>query len=233
MVDPVNCTNFSRDQYSLEEYAVFCILVANKPALRTASMLDAMLNSLPGDLPFEKLQSFTLKRMQALLKRWRFGCYTMKGKGVFQLVNKGLDLKTCSVDDLEEICGISKKTSRFFVLHSREGQKYIPLDTHILKFLWDQGIENVPASTPSSTKRYCELEAHALRFAKERNMTPADFDLSVWRHYSGNTKEVRHDADQGTPRQEVKRRHSSTSCTTSTRSPTRKREMSTLVKHVG
>jgi thermostable 8-oxoguanine DNA glycosylase len=186
MVDPVNCTNFSRDRYSLEEYAIFCILVANKPALRTASMLDKMLKSLPGRLPFQKLSKHSLTQMRELLKSWRFGCYTMKGLGLHQLVNKGLDLKTCSVDDLEEICGISKKTSRFFLLHSREGQQYIPLDTHILKFLRDNGIENVPKSSPSSNKRYRELEAHALQFAKDRGMTPADFDLSVWRKYSGN-----------------------------------------------
>ncbi len=188
MVDPVNCTNFSRDQYSLEEYAIFTILVANKPALRTAAMLDKLLKSLSGRLPFDKLRSFGVTETQELLKQWRFGCYTMKGKGLHQLVNKGLDLKTCLVEDLEEICGISKKTSRFFLLHSRDDQYCIPLDTHILKFLRDSGIKDVPVATPSSRKKYSELEAHALRFAKERNMTPAQFDLSVWRHYSGNEK---------------------------------------------
>jgi hypothetical protein len=192
MIDPVNCTDFSRDQYTLEEFAAFTICVANKPALRTARYLDAMLRSLPGEMPFEKLKKLTLKRTIAQVIKHGFGCQQMKGRGLFELCRKGLDLKTCSAQDLEEVYGIGMKSSRFFLLHSRQDQKCIPLDTHILKFLRDQGIE-VPDSTPGSAKKYRELEAHALQFADKRNMTPAQFDLTVWRLYSGNTVGERHE----------------------------------------
>ena len=186
MVDPVNVTNSSRTQYGLEEFALFSICVANKPALRIAKLLDKLLKSRPGKLPFKKLENLSVDEIIELVKSSKMGCHTMKGRGIHQLVNKGLDLRSCSAEDLEEVCGIGKKTSRFFLLHSREGQQCIPLDTHILKFLRDKRVKGVPDSTPSSAKKYAELEGKALKYAKKWEMTPAQFDLTVWRHYSGN-----------------------------------------------
>jgi hypothetical protein len=187
MVDPVKCTNFSRDQYHLEEFAIFSICVANKPALRIAKLLHDMLVPLDGDLPFTKLKKYDRPGITDLIMKSKMGCHTMKGRGVHQLVNKDLDLRTCTAEELEEICGIGLKTSRFFLLHSRENQRCIPLDTHILKFLKDNGVKDVPSSTPSSASKYRELENKALGFADKRKMKPAEFDLSVWREYSGNT----------------------------------------------
>jgi thermostable 8-oxoguanine DNA glycosylase len=53
--------------------------------------------------------------------------------------------------------------------------------------LKDNGVKDVPSSTPSSASKYRELENKALGFADKRKMKPAEFDLSVWREYSGNT----------------------------------------------
>ena len=232
MVDPVNCTDFSRDQYSLEEFAVFCVCVANKTAKVIAPAVHRLLTSLPGETPFEKLRKPRLTRLVSLIVKHGMGCQTMKGRGLYELSRKGLDLRTCSVQDLESVYGIGQKTSRYFILHTRQDQNCIPLDTHMLKFLRDKGIE-CPTSAPSSAKRYAELEAHALKFAKERAMTPAEFDLTVWRHYSGNTPGESHEGNQDQPRPQVESGHSTTSCTTSTPSRTPRRAMSTLVKLAG
>lgn len=188
MIDPVNCTDFSRDQYALEEFAVFCVCVANKTAKVIAPAVDRMLISMKGDTPFEKLKTLSQARIVAKCYTFGMGCQQMKGRGLFDLSRSGLDLRTCSVADLETVHGIGQKTSRYFVLHTRPDQQHIPLDTHMLKFLAAQGVDRVPKSAPGSAKRYAELEAAALVFAKKRNMTPAEFDLNVWRYYSGNSE---------------------------------------------
>lgn len=188
MVDPVNCTDFNRNQYDLEEFAIFCVCVANKTAKVIAPAVDRMLKSLKGDTPFQKLDRLTQTKLTDLVLKNGMGCYTIKGRGLYELSRSGLDLRTCTISDLEKIYGIGQKTSRYFLLHTRENMECIPLDTHMLKFLRDQGIK-VPASAPQSKKRYAELESQALKFARDREMTPAKFDLTIWRQYSGNTVE--------------------------------------------
>ena len=90
---------------------------------------------------------------------------------------------------LEEIPGVSFKTSRFFILHSRMNAECVPLDTHILKFLRDKGIPCVPKVTPSSKRKYDELEKLAVGALKTLGYsTLAKADLETWKKYSGNVR---------------------------------------------
>ena len=88
------------------------------------------------------------------------------------------------MSDLETIKGIGPKTSRFFLMSSRQGVEYAALDTHILRWMRDQGIENIPKSTPSG-KRYLDLEQIYLKMVPE-GKSVGEFDLEIWREYSGN-----------------------------------------------
>jgi thermostable 8-oxoguanine DNA glycosylase len=63
--------------------------------------------------------------------------------------------------------------------------RFACLDTHILRFLRDRG-EKAPAVTPGKhSAAYRRLEARFLQMADEAGQAPTDYDLSIWRAYSG------------------------------------------------
>lgn len=108
----------------------------------------------------------------------------MKSKAIDVMVNSNLNLKTCTVDDLQAIPGIGPKTARFFLLHTRPDAMVACLDTHILKFLRING-HDAPVSTPSG-KRYLELERIYLDMCVRNGWNPAEKDIQIWRTFSGN-----------------------------------------------
>jgi len=185
MVDPVNFTNFNRTDSELEEVLLFTILVAGKNALTTSRCLDNLLLDLDGiSHPFLCLKKFSIDKLKALLVKFGFGCYNSKSKSIYQVVRSGFNLRTCTVDDLEEIHGIGKKSSRMYLLHTRPNIEVAALDTHILKYMSDLGFD-VPKATPSSSKQYKQIEHQFIQLAKKAKMNVCDFDLLIWRKYSG------------------------------------------------
>jgi thermostable 8-oxoguanine DNA glycosylase len=192
MVDPINFTNYNRTTYQLEETLLFSLLVAGKNALTTSRLLDTFIKDFKfgNETPFEVFSKFNLHqipKLSVVLKDYGFGCYNNKAKGIHQLVRAELDLKTCSVDDLEKIHGIGRKTANLFLMHTRKDYRCGCLDTHILKFLKEKGYD-VPKATPSSKKKYKEIESIFISICDELKMDSAELDLAIWRHYSGNSK---------------------------------------------
>lgn len=190
MVDPINFTNFNRNIYELEETLLFGLLVAGKNAITTSRLLDNFIKDfkLEDETPFEVFRKFNadeVPKLSTALKDYGFGCYNAKAKGIHQLVRANLNLETCTVDELEEINGIGMKTSRLFVLHTRENAKCIPLDVHILHYLRDLGHE-VPKATPSK-KKYLEIEKICIGLARKAKKTCAGWDLMIWRMYSSKS----------------------------------------------
>jgi thermostable 8-oxoguanine DNA glycosylase len=193
MVDPKNITDFNRDDAALEEFAIFAILVAGKTATVVAKQLEKLLE--PGRnryryfSPLFYLGSWEKTELENQLILHGIGCHRMKAGAIVGLWRafqyNGLDLRTCTPMDLEEIKGIGSKTSRFFILHSRKDARYAALDTHILKGLAALG-HAVPKATPSSKRKYAELECCFLAEAYKQGKTPAVLDLEWWRLYSGN-----------------------------------------------
>ena len=78
------------------------------------------------------------------------------------------------------------KTSRCFIIHSRKDANYAGLDVHILHFLKDMGY-NVPGQTPLR-KQYLEIEKIFLDIVRKSEMSVAEYDLMIWRKYSGRNK---------------------------------------------
>lgn len=97
----------------------------------------------------------------------------------------GLNLKTCTVADLEAIYGIGMKTARYFILHTRKNARVACLDTHILSWLSYYTGYKVPKQTPTKTK-YLELEKVFLNICDTMQMTPADLDLKIWNKQRGS-----------------------------------------------
>jgi len=184
VVNPLKFTNFNLSQAGLQEYILFAIAVAGKPAVRTAKLLDQFLGNT--SLPFELIKSYkTEEKLREKIKSMGFGCHTLKAKGFWWIANSGLDLKTCSVGELEKCPGIGMKSSRFFAMHTRKEECGVAcLDTHILHYLRDQGFPDVPKSTPTK-KAYLRIERFYLDLCRALNKHPVHFDLEIWNKYSG------------------------------------------------
>ena len=110
----------------------------------------------------------------------KVGQYGRLTKGIMQSLD--LDLTTCSLEDLLNIHGVGNKTSRFFLLHTRVGGNYAVLDTHILAWLRDHGIENAPKNTPTDSKLYMELEGQFRYLSRLEYpyLSDAQIDLLIW-----------------------------------------------------
>ena len=120
-------------------------------------------------------------RFEARLREVKMGKYRIIQACFEGLFERDLDLRKCTLADLEALPGIGPKTSRFFVGYSRPGQRVAILDVHILRFLAEQGVENVPRQTPQSAKRYAELEEEYLKIADRLEVDPTQLDDVLWK----------------------------------------------------
>lgn len=210
MVDPSDITNYNLTIPELEEHLLFWVLAAGKNGTTAARLLDKLLKTLhhvEGARPFMTIGTrmyddmyydmFSVnidpfggyKYFTDVMKECGIGCYNNKSRTIHELVNSNLDLKTCTAEQLESIYGIGMKTSRCFIIHSRPNAQYAGLDTHALKFLRSKGHE-APKSTPSSKKKYLELEKIFLTYVKESGMMVPEFDLKIWNKYKVASKEA-------------------------------------------
>lgn len=173
MIDPFNITNYNYSDDELEEFIIFAMAVAGKTAVVINKKVDNFLRLEKSGSPFQKIRAMIRKgTLRENMEKVSLGKYTLLDKGFRQLVEAKLDLRTCSVSDLEKINGISHKTSRFFVLHSRKDPGEIAcLDTHIRKWLFEKGYSG----------NYFELEKAFIKEAKSLGKTTAELDLEIWR----------------------------------------------------
>jgi thermostable 8-oxoguanine DNA glycosylase len=190
LVDPKNITNFNCDEKELQLVLLFWIAAAGKKASVVAKNLEKLMKY--GERLFKTDEPFTIIKqlgddLPETLKSHGFGCFNNKAKSMLALAWSNLDLKKCSVMDLEAIWGVGPKTARCFLMHSRKNSRFAGLDTHVLKYMRQQGID-VPKSTPSG-KKYLEIEQKFLELADKSGKSLAEFDLEIWNHYSGKNKE--------------------------------------------
>lgn len=185
MIDPTRITMFNRSVYSLQEFWLFSMIVAGKNA-KVAAKATERLVSISHRYSTDIFSGIRLLnrfgQLENALKEARTGQCTRLVKGIMQ--STGLNLQTCTVEDLEAIYGVGPKTARFFLVHSRPNQKYAILDTHILAHLRHLGVD-APKTTPTG-KKYAELEKLVLELAAVVGMSPADYDLYIWNQRSKN-----------------------------------------------
>lgn len=191
MIDPCNITDFERTDSQLEEFLLFCIVVAGKSSFQMASKINHFLDlgshfvlDVIGihRTPFQKIRRMCRhNQLRQCLETARMGQCTRIGNAFTSVAYSNINLRTCTVEDLERIPGIGPKTARFFVLHSRPEQNVAVLDTHILRFLGEQG-HKVPRQTPSANpKQYRHLEDMFLSIARDWGVAPSALDLQIWR----------------------------------------------------
>jgi len=196
MIDPQNITNFERTETQLQEFLLFAICVAGKNASVQAKKLDDFLVLIQGPAwprgftfyptHFDNLHCLSLFEIEHYLKEVKMGQYTRISKAFCELSTQRPFLKGATVQGLERIKGIGPKTARFFILHSFPNARCAVLDTHILKYIRERGIDSTAPKTTPSGKRYAELEKKFLDFYDnnyKRFYTLADFDLIIWKYY--------------------------------------------------
>jgi len=185
MVDPFDITRYDLKNEELEEYLIFWVLAAGKKATTVSKSLENFLlfwRQKSGKYnPFAVIKHIG-EKLPSELKRFGVGCYNNKAVTLSQLADSDLDLKKCTLADLEKIKGIGKKTSRCFVIHSRKNQRCAGIDTHVLKYLRSLG-HDVPKSTPSG-KKYDQIESIFLQLADKSGLTLSEFDLQIWTKYA-------------------------------------------------
>jgi thermostable 8-oxoguanine DNA glycosylase len=194
LIDPYKVTNFKRSQNELEEFLLFCIVVAGKTAYIQSRKLDEFLASIkirlmmPENInPFQIIKSAEQHGilMEEIL-RAKLGQYKKIYSGFKYISEREYNLNKMTPDILEKIPGVGMKTSRFFLLHSDINYKdnIAILDTHILKFIKENIDNRAPKSTPTIRVTYKLWEDMFLSWCRQNNKNVAEFDLEVWKSYA-------------------------------------------------
>ena len=182
--DPFNCTNFNRTDEELDNFFVFCVFVAGKRADMTAKKVNSMIENYPHrsalQIVREHIEDST-HALDTLLRKYKFGKNDLYQKCFRKAVN--LDLRNCTVQDLEAVPGIGPKTARYFLIHSRANANVAALDTHILRYMREELNIETPKTTPSG-KKYLELEKKFIKHAQSLGEPIADLDLTIWKKYT-------------------------------------------------
>ena len=203
MIDPNNIVRSDYTDEQLQELLIFTICAAGKRAESIAPRVDSLFKFLQvytgSKLPLNYAYAFPLS-LWADLQTCGIGNYHMKARAIREVADKigydELNLRHCTPEQLEEIYGIGPKSARAFVMWSRPNESYAILDIHILKWLKDQGVKKVPKSTPPNRGRYSRLEHEFLKRVP-KGMTPAKFDLMIWKEYARKNKAKKANANTG------------------------------------
>lgn len=183
------------DEYLLQDRLCYSAMVAGKAATVTDmahQRLRAAVYAITGPPPrffdaFARLGS--PEAVEKVLREARTGNYKRLSNGFYQLATSGIDLATCTPEDLERFPGIGRKTSRFFILWTRPNAQYAALDVHILRWLGQRGYP-VPNRTPTTAARYNTLERAFVAEAALRGVTPRELDWDIWSKSANYTGQV-------------------------------------------
>ena len=188
MINPAKVTNYNRTQYELEEFILFCINVAGKKSAIEAPKLEVFIerakNITKESTPFNCIRKLIkLGRLNEIMHWAKLSPYAQRYNS-YVAVAKIKDLQTVTLNRLLQVPGIGLKTARFFLSHSREDFDEPMLDTHILRFLRDQGYADAPKSTPSNENTYHYFANIFKNIARQLGKTVTDLDLEIWKQYS-------------------------------------------------
>ena len=148
MIDPNAVTDPARTGPQLEEFLLFCIVVAGKNADQQARKLEGFLG---GREPFRFIRSLKAAgELESHLRRVKLGKYTLLGESFRQLARADPDLRTCPWIELTRFPGIGFKTAKFFALHSRPDQMHGVLDTHVLSWMREHWARHGPRRLPGA-----------------------------------------------------------------------------------
>lgn len=177
-------TEHEKTEWELEWFLLFCVCVANKKEAHGRRVADGLCFSPFGSVRV-LLKSGDLERQ---LRQLRSGQYRRITRALAELTARPLDLRTCTVADLQCIHGIGPKTARYFILKTRPDARVAALDTHILK--WLRTIRyDAPRATPTGAT-YLRWEGVFLEEADKRGLSSSELDHRIWMHYAKGEGEL-------------------------------------------
>ncbi len=190
MIDPTDITKLDRTHAELEELLLNAITFAGKNARQQARKMHDLFSKEERG-PFESIRNWKKKDMlNQKLKEVRIGKYTLLERSFTELAHSGINLSACSVEELEKFPGIGAKTARLFVLHSRRGQEYAVIDTHMLNEM--RALKMTALRATPAGKKYAELELKLIKHLKKSGVENfAKYDLSIWKKYALRRDEER------------------------------------------
>jgi hypothetical protein len=194
MIDPSAVTRLARTESELEEFLLFCVVVAGKNADQQARKLEDFLG---GAAPFPFIRSLRGGELERRLKRVKLGKYALLGESFRRMARAGVDLRSCAWERLLAFPGVGIKTAKFFVLHSRPRQMHGVLDTHILSWMRQHpaftgrlGLK-IPRHSPqdAAAYRFWETVYFGMILARHHQASPgpdkpidwARVDLDLWK----------------------------------------------------
>lgn len=165
----------------LEYKLLFAITVAGKSASFARNAMDRLDSIVHASTYgwFNSLYKYNIDELRDVVIEARMGNYNKLTRSFYDLVRSGLDLDICTVSDLESVHGIGFKTSRFWLLWTRDNERVAALDVHILRWLREQGYV-VPNKTPQSRSAYLKIESIFISEADKRSITPCALDREIW-----------------------------------------------------
>lgn len=201
VVDALNPENIpdKMSRPELEWWILFTIAVAGKTAKQIEKKMREFFAAptaeqwnAPFNTPFKIVQFFIRNgHLARELRRVKIGKYALMNKGFRKAVTLDLDLLERSepADALElltAVPGLGPKGARMILMYGfpHHANQWVVLDTHILRWLREQGIQDVPKSTPPEGKTYRRLETDFKFHAAFRNQTTRQLDTDIWTAYS-------------------------------------------------
>lgn len=189
MINPAQVTNYNRTQSELQEFLLFCINVSGKKSAVEAPKLEVFLErvrSITGcTKPFDGMIKLG-DRLVEIMHWAAISPYKQRYNSYCDVLKLG-DLRAVTLTRLLQVRGIGLKTARFFLSHSREDFDEPMLDTHILRFLRDQGYKDAPKSTPQNENTYYYFANIFKNIARILGKSVTDLDLEIWKQYSKTT----------------------------------------------
>lgn len=189
IIDPQKPYYFEACNSTLQAFLVFGIMVAGKPADRTARLVDELFDMYGASTPFRKLKYLIdTEQLDSHLRYLKVGKYTLMNKSFRYLVNNHIstDLRHISFGELVDVPGVGLKTSRYFKLYTDKHSMGLPIDTHLLSYLRDIGYD-APKTTPSSRGIYLYYEDELIKIFQSSGFKRLyNFDLAIWKAYSQN-----------------------------------------------
>ena len=177
----------SKSKRNAQWWLIFAIMVANKPAEITERKVNSLLGMDPYDsgfMPFDVLQDYaSMGKLRRQLEEVASGQYTRIERALQHAIRHPSDPRHWSFEELESIPGVGPKTARWYWLLLYPDAPMAALDTHVLKYLRDNGHPDAPKNTPAYGRKYRELEKTFVSHARRLGLSPRDLDYFVWATY--------------------------------------------------
>jgi len=184
-INPTQITKYDRSEGELQAFWIFCIMVAGKNSDYAARVVSKLLSQNKDQNPFAYMRRLSPQGLHNALVASKCGQYHRIHRAISESLE--LDLRTCTLEDLMGVYGVGPKTARFFLLHTRRECECAVLDTHILSWLRNHGVEDAPKSTPQKKEIYHRFEQTFLNLIPVYypNCSVAEADLLIWTERSG------------------------------------------------